>query len=266
MRIVLGIEYDGTDYVGWQRQKSGTGVQEVLERAIAAVANEPVRVVCAGRTDAGVHAIGQVVHFDTSAKRTDRGWLLGTNTHLPADINVRYATAASDDFHARFSATSRTYVYAILNQAVRSAISRRHTWWVHEELDAERMHAAAQQLIGRHDFSAFRASGCQASTPVREVRDLSVVAHGNLVVITITANAFLQHMVRNIAGTLVAIGRRDALPDSLCTVLRDADRSKAGITAPAQGLTLVDVSYPDSFGVPVGIRDSLPVYVYDSPL
>ncbi len=266
MRIVLGLEYDGTGYVGWQRQKSGTGVQQVVEEAIAQVADHAVTVVCAGRTDAGVHSSGQHVHFDTAAERTDRGWLLGVNANLPADVNVRFATRVSDDFHARFSATSRSYRYLILNQPVRSAIARRQSWWIHEDLKVEKMHDAAQQLIGRHDFSAFRASGCQASTPVRDVQHLSVVRQQTLIIITIKANAFLQHMVRNITGSLVAVGRGERDTNWLGDLLQGTDRRKAGISAPAEGLTLVGVSYPPAFGIPAGSRDSLPVYVYDSPL
>lgn len=266
MRIVLGLEYDGTAYVGWQRQNSGVGVQQVLEEAVAKVADEAVRVVCAGRTDAGVHARAQVIHFDTNAKRSNRGWLLGVNANLPDDVNVRYALQVTDDFHARFSALSRSYRYLILNQPVRSALLRHYAWWIHDALNETKMQEAAQTLLGRHDFSAFRASGCQASTPIRDIRQLSVVREGKLVVIAITANAFLQHMVRNIAGSLVAIGKGDAEPQWLEGVLRAADRSEAGITAPAHGLTLVDVAYPASFGLPAGSGESVPDSVYDSPL
>lgn len=266
MRIVLGLEYDGTGYVGWQRQKSGTGVQEVLELALSSVADETVSAVCAGRTDAGVHASGQVAHFDTDARRSDRGWLLGINANLPDDVNVRYVQGSAKDFHARFSATSRSYRYLILNQPVRSALNRRHAWWVYEELHVTNMHEAAQQLLGRHDFSAFRASGCQAPTPVREVKRLSVEKHGNLIVISVTANAFLQHMVRNIVGSLVAVGKGERDVQWLRDVLQLADRTQAGMTAPAQGLTLVDVAYPAAFGLPAVSKESVPFYVYDSPI
>ena len=207
MKIALGIEYDGTAYVGWQRQKSGTGVQERVERAIEKVANQPVEIVCAGRTDTGVHATGQVVHFDTEAERTARGWLLGVNSNLPDDINATWARPVQNEFHARFSATSRSYRYLILNQLCRSALYRHRAWWVYEPLDEAAMRDASQILLGEHDFSAFRAAGCQASTATRTISDLSIERHGHWIIINVTANAFLQHMVRNITGTLVAIGK-----------------------------------------------------------
>lgn len=250
MRIALGIEYDGTAYVGWQRQHSGTGVQAVVEDALSTVANEKIAVVCAGRTDTGVHATAQVVHFDTRAQRPDRGWLLGTNSHLPADINVTWSRHVSDEFHARFSAVSRGYCYVILNRAYRSALSRHRAWCVHEPLDVKNMQLAARHLLGRHDFSAFRAAGCQASTPVREISELSLVRERNLIQIRIRANAFLQHMVRNIVGTLVAVGRGEEQPDWIQGVLANRDRSEAGVAAPAHGLTLTEVRYPDEFNIP----------------
>jgi tRNA pseudouridine38-40 synthase len=266
MRIALGIEYDGTGYVGWQRQKTGVGIQARVEAAIAAVANETVEAVCAGRTDAGVHAAGQVVHFDTQAERSMRGWLLGVNSNLPGDVNATWATAVDDDFHARFSAESRTYRYLVLNRLVRSSLYRRRAWWVHEPLDEAAMHEGAQHLLGEHDFSAFRAAGCQASTPMREVTRVAVRRQGAWIEIRITANAFLQHMVRNITGTLVAIGRGEASPDWIADVLRGADRTAAGVAAPPHGLTLLAVGYPAAFGVPPGDADSLGINVYDSPL
>jgi tRNA pseudouridine38-40 synthase len=250
MRIAIGIEYDGTAYNGWQRQRTGRGVQECLEQALADVADEPVEVTCAGRTDAGVHASGQVAHFDSGAKRSDRGWLLGTNTNLPDDICVTWVRRVADDFHARFSATARRYRYRILNRLVRSALYRRRAWWVHRDLDHLRMHEAAQALLGEHDFSAFRAAGCQASNAVREVTDISVVREGDWLLLDITANAFLQHMVRNIAGTLAAIGSGDQEVGWAARVLDGRDRTRAGMAAPPHGLTLVQVIYPDAFGIP----------------
>ena len=169
MRIALGIEYDGTSYNGWQRQNNGTGVQQRLEEALAVVADQPVETTCAGRTDTGVHATGQVVHFDTSAERSERSWLLGTNTNLPADVSVAWARNVDPEFHARFSATGRSYHYVILNRLQRSALHRKRAWWVHQPLDAQRMHEAGQRLLGEHDFSAFRAAGCQAKTAMREL-------------------------------------------------------------------------------------------------
>lgn len=263
-RIAIGIEYDGTGYVGWQRQKSGIGVQERLEEAVATVANEPVEVVCAGRTDAGVHATGQVGHFDTSAERTDRGWLLGINSNLPDDINVAWVRAVDDEFHARFSAESRTYRYLILNRLVRSALFRNRAWWVHEPLDEASMHAAGQLLLGEHDFSAFRASGCQASTATREILSLKVTRQGPWVAITVTANAFLQHMVRNITGTLTAIGAGEYAAKWAQEVLESKDRKSGGVAAPPHGLVFRAVRYPDRFGVPPQNADSPDINVYDS--
>lgn len=265
-RIAIGIEYDGTGYVGWQRQESGIGVQQRVEESIAAVANHPVEAVCAGRTDAGVHAAGQVAHFDSDAERTMRGWLLGINSNLPDDINVTYATTVDDGFHARFTAVSRTYCYLILNRLVRSGLHRHRAWWVHDPLDADRMNRAAQHLVGKHDFSAFRAAGCQASTPVREIMGIEVMRKDCWLMISVTANAFLQHMVRNITGTLVAIGRGDEREDWARAVLDSCDRTAAGIAAPAHGLTLLNVRYPEATGVPPANADTPVLNVYDSPL
>ncbi|MGI9270689.1 MAG: tRNA pseudouridine(38-40) synthase TruA [Woeseiaceae bacterium] len=250
MRIALGIEYDGTAYNGWQRQRTGDGVQAHVETALSAVANEAIEVCCAGRTDAGVHASGQVVHFDTTSERSDRSWILGANTNLPDDIAVTWAQPVSDEFHARFSATARSYRYVIRNCLVRSALDRHRAWWVYQTLDAERMNAAAQVLLGKHDFSAFRAAGCQASTPTREIMSITVVRHGENIILDVTANAFLQHMVRNITGTLAAIGSGDDTIESLSEILASKDRKKGGVAAPPHGLTLVDVAYPDDFELP----------------
>ncbi len=250
MRIALGIEYDGTSYNGWQRQKNGIGVQQRLEEALSLVANETVEVHCAGRTDTGVHASGQVAHFDTQADRSERGWLLGANTNLPPDINVSWVRRVGDDFHARFSATARSYRYRILNRLQRSALHRHRAWWVHQPLDEQRMHEAAQQLLGEHDFSAFRAAGCQANSATREVTRVAVTRRGDWLTLRITANAFLMHMVRNITGTLVAIGQGEQAVGWLAEVLESRDRTLGGITAPAQGLTLVGVEYPEAWGIP----------------
>lgn len=219
------------------------------------VANEPIEVCCAGRTDTGVHASGQVVHFDTASERTERGWLLGANTNLPDDIAVTWVKPVPDDFNARYSATARSYRYVILNQLVRSALERHRAWWVHQPLDAGRMHEAAQCLLGEHDFSAFRAAGCQASTPVRELRAISVARDGNRVILRVTANAFLQHMVRNITGTLVQIGTGDLDARALPAILAGRDRTRAGPAAPPHGLTLVHVAYPDGLQLPPGAHE-----------
>ena len=250
MRVTLGLEYDGTAYNGWQRQRTGNGVQEQLEVALSKVANEDIEVVCAGRTDTGVHASGQVVHFETSSTRDDRGWLLGANTNLPDDISVTWSRHVDDSFHARFSATARSYEYLILNRLVRSALHRHRAWWVYDELDVENMQTAAATLVGRHDFSAFRAAGCQASTATREITDLTLTRNGNWILLEVTANAFLQHMVRNIMGTLVAIGRGDKAPEWAASVLASKDRKAGGMAAPPHGLTLVSVEYPPEFAVP----------------
>ena len=250
MRIALGIEYDGTSYNGWQRQNNGIGVQQRLEEALSVVADERIEVHCAGRTDTGVHASGQVVHFDTQAERSDRGWLLGANTNLPPDISVSWVTRVSGEFHARFSATGRSYRYKILNRLQRSALHRHRAWWVHQPLDEERMHEAAQQLLGEHDFSAFRAAGCQAKSATREVTHVSVNRSGDWLTLDISANAFLMHMVRNITGTLVAIGQGEQPVGWAAEVLASRDRTVGGMTAPAHGLTLVSVTYPAEFGIP----------------
>lgn len=250
MRIALGIEYDGTSYNGWQRQKTGLGVQQRVEEALTIVANENVAVVCAGRTDTGVHATDQVVHFDSQSERSNRGWLLGANSNLPADISVNWAKPVNEEFHARFSATTRRYRYVILNRPHRSALHRDRAWWVYEPLDAERMHAAAQHLLGRHDFSAFRAAGCQAKTAVREISQISVSRRDDWLTLDVTANAFLQHMVRNITGTLAAVGKGEQEIDWFTSVLESRDRKAGGIAAPPHGLTLVGVGYPESFGLP----------------
>jgi tRNA pseudouridine38-40 synthase len=257
VRIALGLEYDGTAYNGWQRQRTGQGVQQRVEEALSIVADETIDVICAGRTDTGVHASGQVVHFDTSSERPSRGWLLGANSNLPDDISVTWAQRVDDSFHARFSATARSYRYLILNRLERSALYRHRAWWVYDPLDAERMHVAAQALLGRHDFSAYRAAACQASTPVREITAIAVSRNDVWILLHVTANAFLQHMVRNITGTLVAIGRGDEPEDRVATVLDSRDRSAGGVAAPPQGLTLVNVEYPTEFDLPPNPNERL---------
>ncbi len=225
-------------------------MQQRIEEALTLVANEAVDVICAGRTDTGVHATGQVVHFDTSSKRSRRGWLLGANSSLPDDINVTWAQPVDEQFHARFSATARSYRYRILNRLQRSALYRHRAWWVYQPLDAGRMNDAAQLLLGRHDFSAFRAAGCQASTAVREITKIAVHRDGDWLTLEVTANAFLQHMVRNITGTLAAIGLGEQDVQWAAQVLESKDRKAGGIAAPSHGLTLTSVDYPSSFGIP----------------
>jgi len=258
MRIALGIEYDGTSYNGWQRQKTGLGVQQRLEEALALVANESIEVTCAGRTDTGVHASGQVGHFDTDSSRGERGWLLGANSNLPPDINLTWVKFVDEEFHARYSATARSYRYRILNRLQRSALQRDRAWWVHQPLDAQRMHDAAQSLVGEHDYSAFRAAGCQSSTPVREILSIDVWRAGDWITLEVTANAFLQHMVRNITGTLVAVGLGEQPERWVRDVLARRDRTAGGVAAPPHGLTLVRVEYPAALEIPEPPADDWP--------
>jgi tRNA pseudouridine38-40 synthase len=253
MRVVLGIEYDGTDFYGWQMQKDGRSVQSCLDEALSAVADTPIRVTGAGRTDTGVHATGQVAHFDTEVERPDRAWTLGVNTALPPDIVVRWVRRAPPDFHARYSARRRSYQFCIFNGPIRSALLRHRTWWVRRPLDADAMHAAAQALVGEHDFSAFRASQCQAHSAVRSLERLTVRRDGPLIRIDVTANAFLHHMVRNIAGTLAMVGRGEAGPGWVESVLAGRDRRKAGMTAPPSGLCLTRVDYGGVLGQPPAV-------------
>lgn len=233
-------------------------MQQRLEEALQFVANEAVEAVCAGRTDTGVHASGQVVHFDTRAERSERGWLLGANSNLPDDISVSWARPVPDDFHARFSATARSYRYRILNRLQRSALHRHRAWWVHQPLDADAMHAAAQLLVGEHDFSSFRATGCQAARAVREITGISVTRTGDWLTLDVTANAFLQHMVRNITGTLVEIGLGERDVSWAGDVLASRDRTVGGVAAPPHGLTLVAVMYPAQFKLPEANDYALP--------
>jgi tRNA pseudouridine38-40 synthase len=249
-RLAFGVEYDGSKLVGWQAQREGRSVQTCLQDALSTVADENLSVICAGRTDAGVHATAQVVHIDTGVERSQRGWILGGNSNLPDDINLYWARPVGDQFHARFSALSRTYQYLILNRSERSALWHRRTSWVRESLDADAMRLGAKFLLGEHDFSSFRASGCQAKTPVRTIERLDVERRGDLVSIVITADAFLHHMVRNIAGTLIRIGRGDADPGWAAEALAAQSRSSAGMTASASGLYLVGVAYDKKHGLP----------------
>lgn len=251
MRIALGIEYDGSRYYGWQRQREVPSVQRELEQVISSVADEPVELVCAGRTDAGVHATGQVVHFDVAKERQLPAWTMGVNSRLPDDIAVRWVQPVADDFHARFSATGRRYRYLILNQRLRPAVLRRGLTQIHYPLDVAAMHSAAQSLIGEHDFSAFRAAQCQSRSPNRNVTAVAVVALDDFVVVEIAANAFLHHMVRNIVGSLLLVGRGEQPESFMAEVLASRDRNQAGMTAPAEGLYLVGVDYPDHWGLPV---------------
>ncbi|PLY15464.1 MAG: tRNA pseudouridine(38-40) synthase TruA [Sedimenticola sp.] len=250
MRLAMGVEYDGTAYHGWQTQGDVPTVQETLEQALSKVANHPVTVQCAGRTDAGVHGLGQVVHFDTEAMRSERNWLLGCNVNLQKDVSVNWVTEVPADFHARFSGINRRYLYRILNRWSRSAVWRDRAVWIHHPLDHEAMHQAAQHLLGSHDFSSFRAVGCQAKSPVRTIIDISVTRQEDHILIDVKAHAFLHHMVRNIAGVLIAIGKHEQPVEWTREVLEYRDRTLGGITAPPQGLYLVSVGYPEQYNLP----------------
>lgn len=252
MKLALGIEYDGSGYHGWQRQEHEglLTVQGCLEEALSRVADQHVEVVCAGRTDAGVHGLGQVIHFDTTAVRSEYSWIFGPNSNMPHDINVLWAKFVDVDFHARFAATARSYRYVIYNSPIRCSLWRNYATWYHRMLDEKRMNRAAACLLGEHDFSSFRSADCQANTTLREIFEISVKRKDQWIIIDVKANAFLHHMVRNIVGVLIEIGecRRD--PIWIEEVLAARDRSKAGITAPANGLYLMAVDYPEKFQLP----------------
>ena len=250
MRIALGIEYDGTDFFGWQRLKEGPSVQGRLEQALSRVADHPVEVSCAGRTDAGVHGRCQVVHFDTPAQRDMRGWVLGSCSNLPDSMAVLWAQPVADDFHARYAARSRRYRYRILNRPVRAALEARYVTWERLPLDAERMHQAAQALLGLHDFSAFRALSCQAKHPHRTVLSVDVRRDGEYVTLEIEANGFLHHMVRNIVGSLLLVGRGERAVEWMAELLAGCDRQVAGPTGPASGLTFIRPRYEARSGQP----------------
>lgn len=248
-RIVLGIEYDGSGFYGWQWQTQHRNIQDVLQRALSQIAQHPITVQCAGRTDTGVHALEQVVHFDTNAVRSLEAWHRGTNTHLPPDVRVIWAQEAVSDFHARYSAIARFYRYVILNRTTPSALLHKQTTWYSSPLDAEKMHEAAQSLIGQHDFTSFRAQGCQSKSPCRRMYFIDVHRENENVIIELSANAFLHHMVRNIAGVLIAIGAGKQ-PISWTRELLDVKcRKLGGVTAPPDGLHLAGVYYPEHYGI-----------------
>lgn len=255
MRIALGIEYDGTDFLGWQRLSHGSTVQGSVERALSFVAAEPIEVTCAGRTDAGVHGRCQVIHFNTDVQRDMRGWILGASSNLPTSVAVLWAQPVHDDFHARFSARSRRYRYTILNRSVRPALDARYVTWERHPLDAGRMHAAAQALIGEHDFTAFRAVSCQAAHARREVKALKVWREGAQVIVEIEANAFLHHMVRNIVGSLLPVGRGEQPVEWVAALLAGRNREVAGPTAPASGLTFIGPRYERHWNLPAEVSE-----------
>jgi len=250
VRVALGIEYDGTHFAGWQVQPEQRTVQSCLEHAISVVADQAVRTVAAGRTDSGVHALQQVVHFDTDASRDERSWVLGLNTNLPSDINVVWARPVDNDFSARFSAVRRTYRYLILNRISRSAIHNNKMWWYFQKLDEQRMQAAADILVGHHDFSAFRAKLCQAKSPMKTVEKITVTRHDDCIAIDVTAQSFLHHMVRNLVGVLVPIGEGRQPVEWAEKVLQSKQRGQGGITSPPDGLYFVNVEYPQQYALP----------------
>lgn len=249
IRLVLGIEYDGSHFSGWQWQTRHRNVQQVLEQALSKVANHPVTVQCAGRTDAGVHALEQVVHFDVTAKRDLHAWMRGGNSNLPDDVRITWVKEAIDDFHARYSAIARFYRYIILNRPIKSALLRNQVTWCHTPLNELTMHQAAQHLIGKHDFSSFRAQGCQSKSPCRAMYFIDVYRQEDKVIIDISANAFLHHMVRNIAGVLIDIGSGKQTVEWTKELLEIKNRKLGGLTAPPDGLYLGAVFYPEHYGI-----------------
>jgi tRNA pseudouridine38-40 synthase len=262
VRIALGVEYDGLTFSGWQSQTHGNTLQDVLEAALRAIAGIPIRTSCAGRTDAGVHAVGQVVHFDSTVDRPISAWVRGVNAHLPGTVAVRWAQVVSDEFHARYSAVARSYRYLLLNRPVRPALMRGRVGWQHTILNTDAMTAATAHLLGEHDFSAFRASGCQAKSPIRNLQSAAIAVQADLIVMDFTANAFLHHMVRNMVGALVDVGMGRHDPDWLVDLLNMRDRSQAPATYDAAGLYFVGVDYGPRWQLP---RDSRMMTPFTTP-
>jgi tRNA pseudouridine38-40 synthase len=257
MRIALGVEYDGSPFYGWQSQADGQTVQDTLQRALSQITGEPIPIIAAGRTDTGVHALEQVVHFDTQAERPLSAWVRGVNTLLPDNIAVRWAHPVPNEFHARFSAHGRSYRYLLINQAVRPAIHAGKVGWFHAPLDVTAMQVAAQYLLGEHDFSAFRAAQCQAKTPVKYLRQLDIRRQGEMLIFDVSADAFLHHMVRNIVGCLVYVGKGKYPPAWLAEVLAGRERSFAAPTFAPDGLYLRRITYEAKWGLPQMENDVL---------
>jgi len=257
VRIALGLEYDGSGFCGWQSQPSGGSVQDALEAALTRIACVGIRVVAAGRTDAGVHAAYQVVHFDTEVQRPMMAWVRGANALLPDSIAVLWASQTPDDFHARYCATERRYLYLLLNHPVRPGLYHHKIGWFHQPLDIEAMRAAAQWLLGQHDFSAFRAAECQARSPLRNLTKISIIREGDIVAFELQANAFLHHMVRNIVGCLVYVGKHKYPPEWVQRLLAGRERSQAAPTFPAEGLYLAGIRYDDHWNIPRSVEPSL---------
>lgn len=250
MRVVLGLSYDGSAYCGWQSQPSACGVQDQLELAIGHIAQHAVRVHVAGRTDAGVHAHAQVIHFDSETLRPMTAWVRGVNAHLPTNIRVIWSKAVDDDFHARFSAHARSYQYVLYNAPIASALMATKTGWFHLPLSIEKMQAASQHLVGEHDFSAFRAAECQAKSPIKTMYEVSVRKHGLNVIFEFSANAFVQHQVRNMVGALVYIGKGAHPPEFIQMLLAKKDRKLSPPTFSPQGLYLTHVTYDEKWELP----------------
>jgi len=250
MRIALGIEYDGSGFCGWQLQSHSSSVQACVEQALSKVADHPIRVHCAGRTDTAVHALNQVVHFDTESIRDNRAWIYGCNANLPSAISAMWATQVPGHFHARFSALKRRYRYVIFNRRIRPTFLNKRVTWDYRPLDVSRMREAAQHLLGKNDYNAYRASGCQAKSPIRTVYHLDIKRNNEFIFIDIMANAFLHHMVRNIAGVLMSIGAGERPTMWSKEVLDSKNRCLGGITALPHGLYLTDIEYPGEFNLP----------------
>lgn len=250
MKIALGIEYEGTEFSGWQFQEKLRTIQGCLEEALTRIANEPIKTFCAGRTDAGVHATGQVIHFETVSARPIQAWTMGTNTYLPPSISVQWAKGVDDSFHARFSAIARRYHYLILNQKNRSALNSKRATWISFPLDSHKMQIASQCLIGEQDFSSFRSSQCESKTPMRNIHFVNIKNVDSFIIVEIQANAFLHHMVRNIVGALIQVGSGYNPSSWISEVLEAKDRKRAGETAPAHGLYLSKVIYPEEYELP----------------
>ncbi len=257
MKIALGIEYDGSDFHGWQSQPNLRTIQKVVEQALSCIADHPIQVICAGRTDTGVHACNQVIHFETEAVRPNSAWILGTNSHLPKDVIIKWTKYVDLDFHARFSAIRRHYRYIIYNQPISSALFRNHFTHYPVQLNETDMSKAAQYLLGELDFSSFRSADCQSKSPFRNIETLIVTRHSHHIIIDIIANAFLHHMVRNIVGALLPIGLGKKPPHWIKQVLEARDRRASGVTAPASGLYLVAPHYPNEFVIPKPVKFSI---------
>ncbi len=256
-RVALGIEYDGSEYYGFQKQKSTEQtIQGNLENSISKVANHSIKTFCSGRTDAGVHAFMQVVHFDTESRRSTREWVRGINSYLPHDIKVLWSKELDETFHARYSATHRSYLYRILNNSTPSALWSKRSLFVPQKLDIRAMRAASKYIIGEHDFSSFRGSGCQSNSPVRSIEDIKITKKNNFITFELRANAFLLHMVRIIIGTLLIVGKREIKPVEMKNILNEKDRRIAGKTVSSSGLYFLGPKYPAKYHLP-DFKDNL---------